>query len=414
MKVLYVVGTNLSRNTSANISHNAYIQGLLENGCMVDILMSSSSWGEKDDTLPVWKEANYYTFNSVSLIDRLKLFIKKVLDKNVSNKSIVGNSSASNSEKIEQKNNLIKGFRNFIKITYEFFFNTSDIYFLDRTWLKNAVKFKELSPYDLIISNSSPASSHRLVLNLLNKNRVTKTRWIQIWEDPWFYDIYGNHVEKVKREEHLLLKAAEEIFYVSNLTLYYQKNHFPDCAHKMKHIPLPYLKIDEDTPRENIGKTRFGYFGDYYSKTRNLQPFYDALIDTDSAAFINGDSDITLKSTESIYVNKRVTLDKLKELQKQTDVLVHLCNLNGGQIPGKIYHYSATTKPILFILDGTAFEKQMIKEYFMKFDRYQFCENNKEDILRGIDVFVSDIGTFEKKPVIDFSPKNVISEILHN
>lgn len=414
MKVLYVVGTNLSRNTSANISHNAYIQGLLENGCVVDILMSSSSWGEKDDTLPVWKEANYYTFNSVSQVDRLKLFFKKVLDKNVSNKSIVGNNLASNSEKIEQKNSLIKWFRNFIKISYEFFFNTSDIYFLDQTWLKNAVKFKELSPYDLIISNSSPASSHRLVLNLLSKNRITKTRWVQIWEDPWFFDIYGNHVEKVKREEHLLLKAAEEIFYVSSLTLYYQKNHFPDCAHKMRHIPLPYLKIDEDTPRENIGKIRFGYFGDYYSKTRNLQPFYDALVDTGSAAFINGDSDITLKSTESIYVNKRVTLDKLKELQKQTDVLVHLCNLNGGQIPGKIYHYSATTKPILFILDGTAFEKQMIKEYFMKFDRYQFCENNKEDILRGIDVFVRDIGTFEKKPVIDFSPKNVISEVINN
>ena len=54
MKVLYVVGTNLSMNTSANISHNAYVQGLLENGCEVDILMSSSSWGQKDESLPVF------------------------------------------------------------------------------------------------------------------------------------------------------------------------------------------------------------------------------------------------------------------------------------------------------------------------------------------------------------------------
>ncbi len=412
MKVLYVVGANLSRNTSANISHNAYIQGLLENGCEVDILMSSSSWGEKDDGLPIWKEAKYYTYNSVSLVDRLKLFIKKFFFNNSSDKEIFEIKSSSDIKLIESKINIKKKIRNFVKKSYELFFNSSHIYFLDRTWLKNASKFKEIEPYDLIISNSSPASSHRLVLDLLNKNRITKTRWVQIWEDPWFFDIYGNHDEKVKREEHRLLKAAKEIFYVSNLTLYYQKNHFPDCAHKMKHIPLPYLKIEEEKKSEKIDRITFGYFGDYYSKTRNLQPFYNAILECDCAAFINGDSDIFLGSTDSVLVKPRVTLDKLKELNDRTDVLVHLCNLSGGQIPGKIYHYSASTKPILFILDGTTFEKQIIKDYFIKFDRYQFCENNKEDIIKSINALKNYKIGFDKKPVMDFSPKNVIAKIL--
>ena len=30
MKVLYIVGSCLYNNTSANMSHNAYVQGLLE------------------------------------------------------------------------------------------------------------------------------------------------------------------------------------------------------------------------------------------------------------------------------------------------------------------------------------------------------------------------------------------------
>ena len=412
MKVLYVVGTNLSMNTSANISHNAYVQGLLENGCIVDILMSSSSWGQKDEFLPIWKEAQYYIYNSVSLIDRLKLSFKNIFYRKLSTNNVVETDKEISPEDLKSNSNIKKSIRNLIKYTYDFIFSTSQLYNLDRTWLKNASQFKESSPYDLIISNSSPASSHKLVLDLLNKKRITETRWIQIWEDPWYFDLYGYHTEKVKREEHRLLQAAKEIFYVSTLTLHYQKNNFPDSAYKMKHIPLPYLKFNESNYAKNTDHIQFGYFGDYYSKTRNLQPFYDAMVEIGAIAYINGDSDLSLKSTKSVFVNSRITLDKLNTLQNQTDVLVHLCNLRGGQIPGKIYHYSATTKPILFILDGTSTEKKIIKEYFIKFNRYHFCENIKEDILGVLNEFVNGNEDFEKQPVSEFAPQQVIAKLL--
>lgn len=412
MKVLYVVGTNLSMNTSANISHNAYVQGLLENGCEVDILMSSASWGEKDEALPIWKEAKYHIYNSVSLIDRLKLAFKNIFDRELAEKNFATNDKESSAENITSNSKVKRFIRNLIKKSYDFMFNTSQLYNLDRTWLKNASKFKETSPYDLVISNSSPASSHKLVLDLLSTKRITETRWIQIWEDPWFFDLYGGHTDEVKSEEHRLLQAAKEIFYVSTLTMHYQKINFPDCAHKMKHIPLPYLKLRENNYRKNRDDIQFGYFGDYYSKTRNLQPFYDAIIESGATAYINGDSDLSLKATKKVSVNGRITLDKLNKLQDQTDVLVHLCNLSGGQIPGKIYHYSATTRPILFILDGTDSEKNIIKEYFMKFNRYHFCDNKKEDILNIINKFINGNEDFEKNPVLDFSPQNVVAELL--
>ncbi|MEC5157862.1 hypothetical protein [Chryseobacterium sp. MP_3.2] len=414
MKVLYVVGTNLSRNTSANISHNAYVQGLLENGCEVDIIMASSSWGANDASLPTWKEATYFTYNAVSLIDRLKTKFKNIFDKQIATNGELAIKKDIHVVSLPPNGNLKKQIRNLLKTSYDFLFRTSQLYNLDRTWLKNGLKFKETKSYDLIISNSSPASSHKLVLNLLSKKRITETRWIQIWEDPWFYDLYGGHRDEVKEEEHRLLKAAREIFYVSILTLQYQKNHFQDCAHKMKHIPLPYLQFGENKPRKDGDNIKFGYYGDFYSKTRNITPFYEALIESGTPSCINGDSDLSLKSTQAVQVCGRVTLDKLSELQDKTDVLVHLCNLKGGQIPGKIYHYSATTKPILFILDGTEEEIIIIMDYFKKYDRYHFCANRKEEILKIMNLFLAGDEVLQKQPVLEFHPRHVISNLLYN
>lgn len=412
MRVLYVVGSNLRRNTSANISHNAYVQGLFENGCQVDILMPSSSWGEEDDALPIWSDAKYHIYNSVSFIDRLKTGFKNKVDKKSSFAQISNIINEQSLDEVISNSNFKKSIRNGIKKMYEFLFNTSYIYNLDRTWLKNAKHFKEIAPYDLIISNSSPASSHKLVLDLLSKKNLTKTRWIQIWEDPWFFDLYGGHSQKVRFEEHRLLRAAQEIFYVSLLTMEYQKQHFPDCAAKMKHIPLPFLHIIDKPRIANGDQLKFGYFGDYYSKTRNLQPFYEAVVKSESETFIYGDSDLALPSSEHITVKGRVTLDKLNKLQDKTDVLIHLCNLEGGQIPGKVYHYSATTKPILFILDGTEREKKMIKDYFMKFNRYHFCENTIIDIYDTLVSFKMGNENLMKQPVVEFAPKQVVAEIL--
>jgi hypothetical protein len=412
MKVLYVVGTNLSRNTSVNISHNAYIQGLIENECEVDIIMANSSWGEKDASLPSFKKANYFTYNSVSFGDKVINKFKISFDKKLKSNNNLEINNALVKKSLQKKNKLKIEIRKLLKNGYNFIFRTSQLYHLDRTWLKNASSFKKDTLYDLIISNSSPASSHKLVSILFKKKHLKETRWIQIWEDPWFFDIYAGHDGKIKKEEHFLLKAAKEIFYVSILTLKYQKEHFPDCASKMKHIPLPYLKFGEDKPLQNKNDISFGYFGDYYSITRNINPFYEAITKCGAKGFIFGDNDLHLQPTNVVQIGKRITLDKVAELRNQSNVLVHLSNLRGGQIPGKIYHYSATNKPILFILDGTSEEISVIKNYFEKYKRYHFCENKTESILKIMTSFLKGHENLTEKLVLEFSPKNVIVELL--
>lgn len=405
MHVLYVTGACLTKNTSANMSHNGYVQGLLENGCQVDILMAEDSWGMQDRALPTWEQAAYYRYASASLPDRLRKKLRGTAPVQATAAAANTSEPAGTSVAVSVKADL----RKFAKNMFYRCFPLDPVYPLEKTWLKNAAKFRSSTEYDLVISNSSPAASHKLVATLLEKKQLNCKRWIQIWEDPWYFDLYGGHTEAIRKEEHELLRQAGEIYYVSPLTLKYQQQYYADCAHKMKHVPLPYFDF---AAAESVctDAWSFGYFGDYYSHTRNLVPFYEALVRSGCEGYIYGDSNESFPSTEKVTVSGRVTLDVLDQVQAKTRVLVHLCNLRGGQIPGKIYHYCATDKPILFILDGTAEEQELLKSYFSQFPRFYFCENHMESILNTI----NEICASDKKwsRLEAFSPKTVVQSLL--
>lgn len=407
MKVLYVVGSCLTKNTSANMSHNGYVQGLLENGCQVDILMAEDSWGAQDNALPTWKQAVYHCYPSVSWQDRLRKKVRGTAP--VAAAPAAEPVAGASNKRTGIASELKKRVRRLAKNAFYFCFPADPVYPLEQTWLKKAARFQSDTTYDLVISNSSPAASHKLVGVLLDNKRIKCRRWIQIWEDPWYFDLYGGHSGAIQEEEHALLRQASEVYYVSPLTLEYQKRYYNDCAQKMKHIPLPYFDFSKTETDGDEGWS-FGYFGDYYSHTRNLVPFYEALLQSGCAGYIYGDSDETLAATDRIEISGRVTLDVLDRIQAKTKVLVHLCNLRGGQIPGKIYHYSATTKPILFILDGTPEEKEILKTYFSQFDRFYFCDNEVKSILAAIKKICADNRIWTQ--LDEFSPKAVVGQLL--
>ncbi len=393
------------------MSHNGYVQGLLENGCQLDIIMASDSWGKEDAAMPVWPDVSYHCFCSVSFRDRLRNWVHDLIP---SERSRTEDTSIQKLERDQVKDAEQPGLsaRSVVKKLFYTIMPSDPLYPLEHAWLKRAVHFKSRTHYDLVISNSSPAAGHKLVDLLSKEKQISYDTWVQIWEDPWYSDLYGGHSDTVKDEEHDLLRAGQKIFYVSPLTLKYQKRLFPDCAFKMNWIPLPYLKFSDNTP-ENRNNWSFGYFGDYYLNVRNLIPFYTALRQAGARGFIFGDSNANLECTENITVNGRVTLDILAAVQKKTGVLVHLCNLRGGQIPGKVYHYSATNKPILFILDGTEEEQKEIRAYFERFDRYYFCENTVSSILTALEMIRRDMNSGKIWiPVNDFSPKAVAAKLI--
>ena len=288
------------------------------------------------------------------------------------------------------------------------------------SWERKAFAFRREEKYDLAISLSFPPVSHHLLYRLLQKKHIETKKWIQIWEDPWCQDLVflslndERAIKKAQAEEAHLLRVAEKIVYVSPITLEHQSKMFHESSKKMTWYPVPTYYVN-DTPTRKKRNNVYGYFGDYSTKIRNLKPFYEAAKKEKIVTNICGSSDKMFLSSENVSVRPRISLEELKPIEDETSVLVFLSNLHGGQIPGKIYQYSATEKTILFILDGSEDEQKALLEYFGKFKRYFFCKNTVEDISSAIRrIEKGEVRDIVDRPLTCFSPKEIVGELISN
>ena len=384
MKILYVVSRPLEINTSASIRNRATIEGLVELGHSVNIIT----------TKPDPKHINYDSSINSPNIETTYLKLGGV----------------QTVAKVGRRFRFLKPLK---KLGYKLLVK-ADIYdnlkgianYADKLGIKDG-------DYDLIISSSDPKSSHLFVNNMFERKIISKTPWIQIWGDPFLSDITRKNKslnKKIKKEEDRLLNYAKKVIYVSQLTLEEQKNIYPAHAEKMEYVPVPYIK-EEIYPKVDLDKETltFLYCGDYHSNVRNIKPLYDAVEKTGHKLIICGNSDVKLENTENISVYPRVSSEKIKEFEKESDVLVHLSNLIGTQIPGKIYHYSGTNKPILFILDG---DREKIRNMFAKYNRYIFSENS----VSHLEKVLLNISDEKYKDTLfcvkDFSPRGIAEKII--
>ncbi|WP_154668931.1 hypothetical protein [Bittarella massiliensis (ex Durand et al. 2017)] len=405
MKILFSVGGCLRQNSSANLCHSAYIRGCIENGHTVDVISLSDRDCQIDKSISLPHARNWYYYNGAVYSHLASLSSKHRVSDSPTNKSV-------DIAKPSMKSRLIKVLKDKVVSLY-------GVYGLEKGWVRNARRFSSNEVYDLVISLATPPASHLLIRQLIHAGRIKTKYWCQIWEDPWASELYvDKKLSKKRVAERKIVACADKVLYVSPLTLEYQKKLYPESAGKMDWVPLPYYYKEEGEKREGIGIKRnplLGYYGDYDPKIRNLEPFYRAVRDLNLQANIFGNPAGLFQSTEKIHVSPRVSLQTLSLAEKETDILVFLCNLKGGQIPGKIYQYSATSKPILFILDGTEAEKEALKKYFRVFDRYVFCENTEEAIQEAITKMIDhkqDDTRIINRVVEDFSPANIAKEII--
>lgn len=385
MRILYVVSRPLELNTSASLRNINTINALAVAGHTIDVLTSEyskkhSNYGEvtmnNNVNVKYLKPSNIK--RAASLTHKIK-WLKKI--RNL----------------LYRKINQISVYDNYKSLIN----NIDDLDFRDKD-------------YNLIISSSDPKSSHLVALEIILKEKIKNVPWIQIWGDPFVNDITRNQTQtknQIMLEEKRLLKYATSVIYLSYLTLLEQQKVYHEFKNKMFFVPRPYekeVKYDENKINKNSGFSLV-YCGDYNSSVRDLNPLYNAIKETGDSLTICGYSDKPLISTEKIKVDTRVAFSKVLELEEKSDVLVHLSNLNGTQIPGKIYQYSATNKPILFILDG---EVDAIYNEFNKYNRYVFCENNSDSIREAIRKIKQSNDLPAQLPVKEFSKDIVIKKIL--
>lgn len=402
MKILVINGDCIQTNSSANLCHLAYIRGLLEAGHKVTLLSADGRDYQLDPAMEIPEQVVHHTIYGISIYEKLSL------RKKASSATVLTGSSAST---VPVSSGIIRKVIDKAKSAVLSFYGVHGIY---ATFVRKAQKFKLDENFDYIISISTPVTSHLLTHNLLKAGHIKGEHWIQIWEDPWYSDAYGfNGKEKIRREEAHLLSFAEKVCYVSPLTLENQKHLYPESAQKMFWQPLPFYYKSEIRDKTFSGNNRYGYFGDYSPAARDLNPFYEAAKETGIEVNICGNPCNLFPSTAHIHIHPRLPLNELKPVEDSTNVLVFLCNRKGGQIPGKIYQYSATNKTILFIMDGTEDEQRVLKEYFGQFNRYVFCQNTVADIAEAIRRIESgDLGDVRNVPLDDFDPVRTITNIL--
>ncbi len=269
--------------------------------------------------------------------------------------------------------------------------------------------------FDLIISSSDPKSAHLFAERLIQKKPNIADKWIQYWGDPFTGDISKGYIGPegiLIAEEKRLLLLCDLAIYVSPLTAMYIQNKYKDIEDKVYFTPIPYSTGNYfHAPLGGIFK--IGYFGDYTCRNRDIMPLYRAMskLDNKYQLKIIGTSDMVLASTDNVEIFERVPANELRETERMCNLRVCICNRSGTQIPGKIYHASATDTPVLIILDGE--NAETIREYFEQYNRFYFCENNADSISSAIKIIAEKPDLhIQSSPVEAFSAKYVAQCII--
>jgi hypothetical protein len=388
LEILYVLTTPIEYNSSANMRNIGLIKGLIELGHNVSIV-SARPHNKSiyvDNTLLSLNLYERFYLESSTLYSNLTNSNKN----GFKNKKII-NSLKKNIYKLVTRLSLYDPRKSFISS-------------VSNLTLKN-------KRYDLMISSSDPKSSHLLAAEIKKVFPYISSKWVQYWGDPFAADINNKtFLPKfyVKKKELEILEIADRVVYVSPFTLQQQEDFFPDLKKKFVFIPVPYIEpVFQEKVNDNDSLT-IGYFGDYNSADRNILPLCNAIMNSTSVLHIYGRGDSYISKKSNILVNDRVSYDKVKSMEAKCNVLICICNKKGTQIPGKIYHYAATNKPILIILDGE--HQDLMRDYFESFKRYIICENNIESILNALGEISSN--PIEYIPLPRFDPKNIAEEFL--
>lgn len=383
-KILFVVSRPLEINTSASIRNKSMIEGLIRNGHIVDLVTAA----------PNIHHAAYDESLSVRGISTIRIAMNNV-------QKLAG---------LGGKNQL---FLKFKSLAYKWM-TRHEVY----DHLKSIAHHTDYvnladGQYDYIISSSDPKSSHLFVLKLLEQQKACfNGKWIQIWGDPFLADItqISRNKRIIKREEQRLLQGADYVFYVSQLTLEQQKKLYPMAAAKMRYTAIPYIQENITTNRRltDVATVELAYCGDYSSTVRNLIPLYTAVNNYHNLHLvICGGSNSPLNSTDAVHVAGRVPYSVTREVEDNSDILVFLANRSGAQIPGKVYQYAGTNKPVLFILDG---EAQALRTQFEKYGRFMFVDNSVESILQGIRKIIDNPRAYA--PLKSFSKEFIMEEFM--
>lgn len=247
-RILFVSAMPLQYNVSANIRNLALIDGLCQNGYVVDVL-----------TFEPNKESDW--FDSSMDVSSVNQFLYR-------GKDVARSKKRNNTEHTGTANTIKQIATQIIKKVVKLLISLSvwDVRIISARKLQD---YSIAEDYDIIISSSDPKSSHYLGQKIYSRNKDKIGKWIQYWGDPFTMDINhsGGSQKRMQKAEARILALADKIVYVSPFTLECQKKLFPLYQDKMIFLPIPVKSKHMISTREpNKHCLKIGYYGAYYNR----------------------------------------------------------------------------------------------------------------------------------------------------
>jgi len=245
----------------------------------------------------------------------------------------------------------------------------------------------DIRKYDVVITSHEPGVDS--IAGLYLKRKYPKIKWVADFGDPFV----APYTPKIRRWldrllEEKIYKKANKIIFTSEKVKYEIIKQYPKInCEKIYILPQGFdnnfaLECNSYTP--NNKELTFCFTGTFYKNSRDPSQFVKALSELKHLNFkilLAGRNEIFLEKFEDIKDKVQffgmLPHRKSLEIQKKTDVLIHITNKYDMQIPGKLYEYFGACRAILCITYNNNDEGAMLVK---NLNRGEVVANRKEDI----------------------------------
>lgn len=254
-----------------------------------------------------------------------------------------------------------------------------DKYFIELLLYDFSSVFSDVPAFDVVLTSSDPKGIHACLFNSSFRKRYmgSGTKVIEYWGDPWYGDINFHTNGMTRYLEKKIFSRADDVVF-NSLATYSEKAdgckgisrfHFLSRGVESNVNELP------DMLYWHFDSVKLLYAGDYFSVSRNLSPLINAVNGLDVSLSVVGDGDFSGPAPANVKFSGRVDPGAVRCLMCDTDVLIVLLNRTGGQIPGKLYDYASSDRPVIVLYDD-----ERLLEHIPFCDRFVFVKNEESTI----------------------------------
>ncbi|MEN0048418.1 MAG: glycosyl transferase family 1 [Bacteroidota bacterium] len=270
-------------------------------------------------------------------------------------------------------------------------------------WIKSSVKYltKYLAknPVDVIFSDGPPHSNTRIATLLQQKTGIP---WLADFQDPWTQIDYYQLLYLSKWGDNRHKKMEQAAFYAASKITIASPSWASDLeaigAENVAWLPWGYDPADYENVVQDIdGKFTFTHLG-IMGYDRNPEIFFRVLRELmqelpnfaeNLCIKLVGQVDFSVKSaidkyslTENVDLVGSVSRQKALELTLSSPILLLLLNQQSnakGRIPGKLFEYLASKRPILCL----GMENSDVAKIIAETDSGYVCEYDGSEKIKA-------------------------------